>query len=287
LECARLDVPLDWTANVTEQAKRRAAVAVTRLPAKVTVADRRYGGAILINPGGPGGSGVGLVSRDGNDIQTIASSGKYVSQGNASESESEGFQYDVIGFDPRGVNNTTPAISCFPDDGARQFWAVQSQAQGLLSDNRTFPYVFGRTQALSKSCSSLVGNEEQHDVGRYVSTPSVVQDMVAIIETLGEWREEKAKTLLKEKRVEERAAVMERAKWDKGKEKLLYWGFSYGTLLGATFASMYPEKVGRLVLDGVCDAKDYYAGECKYISLSPFGAQRRLIALRTRSWFYP
>jgi len=34
-----------------------------------------------------------------------------------------------------------------------------------------------------------------------------------------------------------------------------------GLYLGATFASMYPNRVGRLVLDGVVDAEDYYAGE--------------------------
>jgi pimeloyl-ACP methyl ester carboxylesterase len=259
-ECARLDVPLDWTANSTEQKKRRAAIAITRLPGKVSVTDKRYGGAILINPGGPGGSGVGLVSRDGKYIQTVTGSGN----NERTENEQVGFQYDVIGFDPRGVNNTTPGISCFPDDGARQFWAVQSQAQGLLSDNRTFPYVFGRTQALSESCSALVGNEEKHDIGKFVSTPSVVQDMVAIIEALGEWRERKAKSLLKKYRVKDSVEIIARAKWNEGKEKLLYWGFSYGTLLGATFASMYPERVGRVVLDGVCDAKDYYAGKYQH-----------------------
>ncbi|KAK4133912.1 hypothetical protein BT67DRAFT_34936 [Trichocladium antarcticum] len=56
--------------------------------------------------------------------------------------------------------------------------------------------------------------------------------------------------------------------WDRGietrglapnalKGKLVYWGFSYGTYLGATFAKMFPDRVGRLVLDGVVDADQY------------------------------
>ncbi|KAL0059389.1 hypothetical protein AAF712_013867 [Marasmius tenuissimus] len=43
-----------------------------------------------------------------------------------------------------------------------------------------------------------------------------------------------------------------------GKEKLMYWGFSYGCTLGYTFASMFPDKVERMVLDGVPDDEDYY-----------------------------
>jgi hypothetical protein len=49
-ECARLDVPLDWTAKDRDGGKR-AAVAVVRLPARVAVTDPRYGGAVLTNPG--------------------------------------------------------------------------------------------------------------------------------------------------------------------------------------------------------------------------------------------
>ncbi|KAJ7704978.1 TAP-like protein-domain-containing protein [Mycena rosella] len=42
-------------------------------------------------------------------------------------------------------------------------------------------------------------------------------------------------------------------------DKSQYWGFSYGSILGATFASMFPEHVGRLVIDGVADAENYFA----------------------------
>ena len=62
----------------------KAAVAVTKLAANVS-SGSKYGGPVLINPGGPGGSGVAVVIGLGKQIQTII-----------------GEQFDIIGFDPRG-----------------------------------------------------------------------------------------------------------------------------------------------------------------------------------------
>lgn len=42
-----------------------------------------------------------------------------------------------------------------------------------------------------------------------------------------------------------------------GSEKLNYWGFSYGTILGATFSAMFPDLVQRVLLDGVSDSNLY------------------------------
>jgi pimeloyl-ACP methyl ester carboxylesterase len=40
--------------------------------------------------------------------------------------------------------------------------------------------------------------------------------------------------------------------------KISYFAVSYGTVLGATFALLYTDRVGRMVLDGLMDASDYY-----------------------------
>lgn len=55
-----------------------------------------------------------------------------------------------------------------------------------------------------------------------------------------------------------------------GHKKLRYWGFSYGTVLGGVFAALYPDKVERLVSDGMWD----------FIVFFPFSQRLR----RDRSW---
>jgi pimeloyl-ACP methyl ester carboxylesterase len=121
--------------------------------------------------------------------------------------------------------------------------------------------VWSRNKALAESCSKKMG-EDWDGIGRYMNTPQVATDMVAIIEALGEWREKQGQALISKSKCHKAQAhdIAERTKWSKGQEKLLYIGFSYGTVLGATFSTLYPDKVHRVVLDGVCDLQDYYSG---------------------------
>ena len=214
-ECARLDVPLDW--SPTSQSKARAAVALARLPAKVPVTDSRYGGSILINPGGPGGSGVIAAVLFGRYAQMV------VDSPNDPNTNSGGKYFDIIGFDPRGINNTTPTASCFPDDLSRELWELLRHTEGIVS-NITFPYVWSRIESFSEGCSKRMSDVGDNSVGEFVNTPVVVEDMMAIVEALGEWREKAAKEQLRAQPVSQQAAILERTKWRKGREKVLYWG---------------------------------------------------------------
>jgi hypothetical protein len=107
---------------------------------------------------------------------------------------------------------------------------------------------------------------------QHMNTAPVVADMVEIIERHGEWRSKQAATIVDNSNwiksmadIDDidhpfaRKAVLERTAWKKGEEKLQYWGFSYGTILGATFAALEPQRVGRVIIDGVCDLADYYS----------------------------
>ena len=87
-ECGMLSVPLDYDHPNGEKIQ----LAVSRV--RHTVADAQYQGVMLVNPGGPGGSGL--------DLSTL---GQYVPNG-------AGDAYDWIGFDPRGVGSSVPSLTC-------------------------------------------------------------------------------------------------------------------------------------------------------------------------------
>lgn len=174
--------------------------------------------------------------------------------------------FDVLGWDPRGVGNTTPRHSCISNPVARQIWTSQEAAIGIsLQDPEVFTNVFSRTRTFGQICASSderTGldkvNRNEH-ITRYLSTANVVRDMVEIIERHGEWRSKRAETLLSHhcRSQKDASTILARTAYRKGEEKLQFWGFSYGTLLGQTFASMQPHRVRRMVLDGVVDAADY------------------------------
>ena len=90
LQCASVEVPLDHT----EPAGRRITLALSRVPHTA----KNYQGPLLVNPGGPGGSGITLAGFVASTLPKKVAA-----------------QYDVIGFDPRGVGSSKPALDCKSD----------------------------------------------------------------------------------------------------------------------------------------------------------------------------
>lgn len=186
-ECATIEVPLKWD----DPEGATLSLLLTRVPA--TGDDKK--GSLLLNPGGPGGSGAEHVAAYG--AMTISSTVRK--------------QYDLIGFDPRGVKDSD-GVQCLDDAETDEMLSTD------LPDTEE-----GKKKAkewadkLAKACKAKSGDRIQ-----YVDTYSAARDMDVI-----------------------RAAVES--------EKLDYLGFSYGTYLGATYAEMYPERTGHLILDGAMD----------------------------------
>jgi len=118
----------------------------------------------------------------------------------------------------------------FSDKFLGALWFNDEAAQGILGSSDTaFDQAWVRHEMLSKSCSEAEAGTGGPRIGEFVNTASVVHDMVEIIERLGEWREKEAKRLLAQTSTSSRqsAEVLARTAWQKGKEKIQYWGFSY------------------------------------------------------------
>ncbi|ORY57804.1 TAP-like protein-domain-containing protein [Pseudomassariella vexata] len=259
-QCARLSVPMNW-GNVS--IPDRVSITVIKQPAKVAVTDLRYGGPILMNPGGPGESGIFQVLSGGPYVQTIVDPHE-----DPADHDADGKYFDIVGFDPRGVNNTTPRPTCFPDPIAEHNWA-QSGPSVFISgaSDVLLNQEWARKDAVGASCAA--NRTDGANIAYHANTAQVVQDMVAIVERHAEWREKEVKRLMAPScssvlarlpRMEpaDHQRIAESSAWQRSREKLNYWGFSYGTVLGQTFAAMHPDRIGRVVIDGVVDAADYY-----------------------------
>lgn len=211
-----------------------------KYPAAVPITDPCYAGPVLVNPGGPGGSGVGFVLGSGRALQITLGESKF---------------HDIISFDPRGVGFTEPAVSCSGGIAASTSWRIRAMEEGTLnSSNAALGRLWSMSHALGQACSA-VGEES---IQRYLTTASVARDMLEIVEAHGRWRERKARELVAIADLDSRQ--YQHLRHTPGTEKIQYWGFSYGTYLGTTFASMFPDRIHRLMLDGVVDAEDYTAG---------------------------
>ncbi|TGO27764.1 hypothetical protein BPAE_0037g00490 [Botrytis paeoniae] len=262
-KCARLTVPMDYQRPLNESDDNpKVHIALILIPGNHT-GDKFSESPLLLNPGGPGGSGTLFGLAAGSLIQNIV-----------------GGDQDVIGFDPRGIGATTPRADCFSYGGTydgvgddqtrgdyhRLLFNIAGQAIGLANTSSTaLRHLNARAKAMAKLCAEKDSLSGQSSIFRHAGTPSVARDMISIIDAWDDWtssiKEESpysdiANIDLPNER--EPANEPEDAN-PETKGKLVYWGFSYGTLLGSTFAAMFPDRVGRLLLDGVVDADHYVA----------------------------
>ncbi|KAL5439198.1 hypothetical protein PMIN07_007240 [Paraphaeosphaeria minitans] len=214
--CARLIVPLDYAnphvGNTT--------IAYIKLPSATQPAED-----ILYNPGGPGNSGVDAVLH-----------------GSAQLLNTLGTTYNLIGFDPRGVNNSGPSLSCFPGDPASE---ALFKSQFHRPINSKSPESLARQFEIAGAWGDWYSSVHGNDSARYAGTVATARDMLNYAE---------------------KKAVAEGRKAEEA--KLWYWGVSYGTVLGSTYATLFPDRIGRLILDGVVDVETYYKNNVSGLSQS-------------------
>ncbi|KAF2721053.1 hypothetical protein K431DRAFT_320709 [Polychaeton citri CBS 116435] len=238
--CARLHLPLDWH-NSSNQ--NNVSLAVIRRPADVAPDHESYGGAVVLNPGGPGGSGVLMALNVADRMQRLI---------NVNGSK----QYDVVSFDPRGVFQTTPGAFCFDTSIESESWWRTKRAVGNLNDGGfVLSYHWAAETARGEACaSSSEGSFPNGDnVRQYMSTASVARDMLELAAQLS--TEHALKHHVSQASDLATQQVLRPA--EASSVKLIFMGASYGTFLGQTFASMFPENIGKMVLDANLDAENW------------------------------
>ena len=209
-QCAHLELPMDWWNGTTNAT---IGLAVIRKPAAVPITHPQYGGAILFNPGGPGGSGIGFLTAAAQRLRAVI--------------DSEGGKYfDLMSFDPRGIGESVPIIQCFEDSFRDYIWSLRMAEQGVFSaSDAALGRIWSMSLATGQSCSLPRANGDE-DFKQYVSTASVARDMLEVVERHGEWREREAKRLLQAEgpcHGAGKPGVPETLMYKAGKEKINYW----------------------------------------------------------------
>ncbi|KAJ7461354.1 TAP-like protein-domain-containing protein [Mycena galericulata] len=189
-----IPVPLDYTSTNNGHVS----IPVVRFPS--TAPKSKYLGPLIFNPGGPGNSGIDAIVGSGASFATIF-----------------GDQFDIVGFDPRGISYSTPLISFFKTNTDRQMLIPSTSTIGYPSLNASSDAVseeWAKFQLLGK----LAVAQDTDDFMQYMTTDNIARDILGITEAFGF-------------------------------EKLQYWGISWGSVLGATFATLFPvSSTWRLII---------------------------------------
>jgi pimeloyl-ACP methyl ester carboxylesterase len=152
--CGKLPVPLNYAAPTGKNID----LFLVRIHSQNQVASKRIG-SLLVNPGGPGGSGVNLAASLVNGL-----------------SDSIFDQFDLVGFDPRGVGLSSP-IQCITD----------SQKDALAASDPDVRTPAGRAQAKTLSSAIVTGCAAQYgaELAHY-NTDETAQDMDRLRAALGD-----------------------------------------------------------------------------------------------------
>ncbi|KAL7781341.1 hypothetical protein V8C43DRAFT_298452 [Trichoderma afarasin] len=249
-KCARLIAPLD---SKNDSDLRTAVIAMIKLPAVVSDDDRAFAGSVFTNPGGPGGAGVGFMLRAGKGLRDVL--------------DKPGLRhYEIVSFDPRGIGNSWPRANCFVHDTLRSdAISLELRGRGPL-DGRggtNVPYILAIQKAIGLRCQDVEANGiNGGQIMAYMGTPNVARDMVHMVDKIAELQARDASYQKSGGDNGEDPAELKREKnkRDDDVPRLQYIGYSYGTVLGIYFASLFPGRVGKIALDGVVDVNDYSSG---------------------------
>ncbi|KAI0331372.1 alpha/beta-hydrolase [Cubamyces sp. BRFM 1775] len=185
--------------------------------AKLNATAERFG-TLFVNPGGPGSSGLTNLNNTRSVLPSVT-----------------GGHYDIVSWDPRGVGPlTVPGdIQCFSSaEEYEAFWNGTIELTGIeMTGDFTDPWdvqrLLSQAPIMQKKYEELGQRCLEQPSGKYlkyVGTAATVRDMVAMADAL-----------------------------DGPNAPINYAGISYGTILGSWFINMFPDRIGRVVLDGVFD----------------------------------
>ena len=126
-------------------------------------------------------------------------------------------RYDVISWDPRGVGLSTP-VQCLDTAGMDEYLFGTSEVDDTeLGSDEWIAAARAESTKFGQACADATG-----PVLGEVGTSSTIQDLEMLREIVGD-------------------------------AQLNFFGYSYGTYIGAQYAERFPDRVGRLVLDGAMD----------------------------------
>ncbi|KAF4992893.1 hypothetical protein FGRMN_6836 [Fusarium graminum] len=208
--CSRLQVPLDYS----NKKLGTTSIAFLKVAGQNATADAP---SIVLIPGGPGNSGVDLLRSSVEDAKQIF-----------------GEEYNIVSFDPRGVDNSGPSLDCFSGNPEARETFQRLHNTGVTNVSTTsLEEQYYSSSIYGEWCNHAA--KTKSPLGYYVTTPAVARDLLTFVEAEGRL-----------------------AGQTPSETKLWAYGVSYGTVIGATFASLFPNRVGRVVLDGIVDAELYY-----------------------------